>query len=127
MSISISTAMRFGNQELSRNNAKEILQKNAVEITGSETVQKAAIFENTSRIPAYQYVWLSSAQITANNTLKETIKYLKNKERQAKKEPVFGELWEIMNVENEQSENNPYHGDLIDFEIDAKSKNIFAA
>ena len=30
-------------------------------------------------------------------------------------------------IGNEESEKNPYHGDLIDFEIDAKAKNIFAA
>ena len=128
MSINVSTSMGFGNQDILRNTAKEILQSNGVETAKqAEAAQKSVIFTNGMGLPSHQYVLMASTQITVNNTLRETLKYLKNRERRVKKEPVLGELWQIMSADNEESEKNPYHGDLIDFEIDAKAKNIFAA
>ena len=128
MSISVSTSMGFGNQELLKNNAKEVLQNNGVEANKNADVsQKSAVFSYGTGLPSHQFVMMASTQITVNNTLRETLKYLKNRERKVKREPVLGELWQIMTTDNEQSEKNPYHGDLIDFEIDAKARNIFAA
>ena len=49
--------------------------------------------------------------------------YLRKKEA---KKPVFGELWNIVKTTNENSEQNPYHGELYEFHIDME-KNIFAA
>jgi hypothetical protein len=120
--------MGFCNQELLKNNAKDVLQNGGVETNrNADALQKSAVFSYGTGLPSHQFVMLASTQITLNNTLKETLKYLKNRERKVKREPVLGELWQVMTTDNEQSEKNPYHGDLIDFEIDAKARNIFAA
>ena len=64
----------------------------------------------------------------SNNSLKETLKYLKNQaNKKSAKAPVLGELWNIFSSNNGASEKNPYKGELYDFEIDKNAKNIFAA
>ena len=71
---------------------------------------------------------VASTQISINNSLKETLKYLKNHaNKKSVKAPVLGELWNIFSSNNEASEKNPYKGELYDFEIDKNAKNIFAA
>lgn len=128
MSINISTSMGFENSEIIKNNAKNILQQNGVEtVKANNASQEIISFNNGLGFPAQNYVLMASTQITVNNTLRETLQYLKNHRNNTKKEPVLGELWAIMNTENNSSEENPYHGDLLDFEIDSNTKNIFAA
>ena len=66
----------------------------------------------------------ASAQITLNNSLKETIKYLKQHKNKAKKKPILGELTTVL--EKEIDENNSVL-ELKNYEIDFNAKNIFAA
>ena len=64
----------------------------------------------------------ASSQISINDSLKETLKYLKSHaNKRVAKTPVLGELWG--RLENEQE----YKGELIEFEIDSSIENIFAA
>ena len=51
------------------------------------------------------------------------MKYLKSQaNKKQAKEPVLGELWNLFSKEEIE-----YNGELVDFEIDSKAKNIFAA
>ena len=70
----------------------------------------------------------ASTQISINNTLKETLKYLKSHaKKETKKTPVFGELWNIASANNQASEKNPYQNELYEYQIDKDTVNIFAA
>ena len=116
-------SFQFENRENLRNAAKNILNKQGA---SSETMQK--ILEQ-SVFPANSYknpqleILSTSSQITLNNNLKETLKYLKSKaNKKTTKEPVLGELWNIVNKEDDN-----YDGELKDFVIDASIENIFAA
>lgn len=128
MGINITHTMnnfQFENRENLKQTAKKILNKqNAT----SETMQKIIDKTVFSMPEPYQNPQLAiikaSSQITLNNSLKETLKYLKSHaNKKQTKEPVLGELWNIMN----KKEDNEYNGELLDFEIDSSAKNIFAA
>ena len=115
---------QFENRESLRNTAKEILNKQGA---SQETVHK--VVEQTLFAMPTEYhnpqleIITASSQITLNNSLKETLKYLKSHaNKKSAKEPVLGELWDIFS-----KENTDYNGELIDFEIDISAKNIFAA
>ena len=116
------SSFQFENRENLRNTAKNILNKQGVT---SETVEKIvdqAIFSQNSNP---QFNILSTAtQIALNNTLQARLKILKEKEnKKNKKEPIFGELWNIVSSNAE----NSYDGELLDFEIDSTVENIFMA
>lgn len=123
MGINITHTMnnfqQFENRENLRNAAKNILSR---QNANSETVNKIVernVFDYNPQLAIIK----ASTQISVNNSLKETLKYLKShaSKKQAK-EPVFGELWNIANS-NKDIENN----ELYDFEIDNSAENIFAA
>lgn len=82
---------------------------------------------NTSVLNSQQYVLMTSTQITLNNSLKETLKYLNSHKKQTRKEPRLGDLWRILNVDNNETEKNPYNSEIIEIQIDENAKNIFAA
>lgn len=110
---------QFENRENLRNTAKNILNK---QNASSETVQKIVdktVFDYNPQLSIIK----ASTQISVNNSLKETLKYLKSHatKKQAK-EPVLGELWNIAN-----SSKNIENNELYDFEIDNSIENIFAA
>lgn len=116
-------SFQFENRENLRNAAKNILNKQGA---SSETMQKIL---DQSVFPANSYknpqleILSTSSQITLNNNLKETLKYLKSKaNKKTTKEPVLGELWNIVNKEDDN-----YDGELKDFVIDSSIENIFAA
>lgn len=131
MGINITHTMdsfQFENRENLRNTAKNLLSNKGA---SKETVQKIVdktIFDVKYR-DSYQNPQLAiikaSTQMSVNNSLKETLKYLKNHaaKRQAKT-PVLGELW---NIATKSLEEKPYNGELCDFEVDSSLKNIFAA
>ena len=126
MNVSLATGLE--NQEFISTSAKMFQQKSS-ENAGqrSQTVQNA-FSEQSSLAPMSSLsVLKASTQVTLNNSLKETLKYLKAHAKDRKKEHKFGELWEILGVTNEEAEKNPYKGELLDFQIDTNSKNIFAA
>lgn len=117
------SSFQFENRENLRNTAKNILNKQGA---SAETMQKII---NQTVFPANSYnnpqasILSTSTQITLNNSLKETLKYIKSQaNKKPKKEPVLGELWNIVN-----KEEVTYSGELANFEIDSSIENIFAA
>lgn len=124
MGINITHTMNsfqsFENRENLRNAAKNILNR---QTASQETVQKIVdktVFDYNPQLSIIK----ASSQISINNSLKETLKYLKNHAaKKTAKEPVLGELWNIANSQKEENESN----ELYDFEIDNSIENIFAA
>lgn len=129
MGMSVSSSMGFDNQTFIRNSAKDLTQGNEGNAGKSQenSIQNSTVFSNSTSLSAQQYVLLASTQITLNNSLKETLNYLRQHANDKKKEYILGDLWKIANAENESSEKNPYKGELLDIVIDYNEKNIFAA
>ena len=132
MGINITHTMdlfQFENKENLRNTAKNILNKNGVTEEAAQKIIERTIFDSDKQIKELYSnpqlaVIKASSQITMNNTLKETLKYLKSHANQKiTKEPVLGELWEKLNSTSEDT----YKGELLDFQIDDTAINIFAA
>lgn len=121
INITHTNSFQFENRENLRNTARNILNSKGA---SPETMQKiidktifdTKAFYNNSGVSAN-----IAQQIAINNSLKETLKYLKNNKKPAKK-PVLGELYNIVS----DKEDN-YQGELSDFEIDNSIKNIFIA
>lgn len=130
--VSASTGYQLENSEFLRSAAKNILNRSASPETTQKIIEKTLFNSDVQLRELYTNPQLSvikaSTQISINNSLKETLKYLKNHaNKKSVKAPVLGELWNIFSSNNEASEKNPYKGDLYDFEIDKNAKNIFAA
>ena len=125
MSINITHTMNnshFENRENLRNAAKNILNRQGASAEASKKILEETIFSEKKYNTQFD-ILRASSQITLNDSLKETLKYLKTQaNKKTKKEPVFGELWNIIN-----NEDRSYEGELIDFVIDSSLKNIFAA
>lgn len=132
MGINITHTMdllQFENKENLRNTAKNILNKNGASEEAAQKIVEKTIFDADKQIKELYSnpqlaVIKASSQITMNNTLKETLKYLKSHaNKKISKEPVLGELWEKLNSAKEDT----YKGELLDFQIDDTAVNIFAA
>ena len=131
MGFNITQAMnssQYENRENLRNAARNILNKQGASAEASQKVMDKTIFDNAYQLSNVYSPQLAiikaSSQISANGTLKETLKYLKeHATKKAVKEPIFGELWELLN----SNEKVAYEGELLDFEIDNSVKNIFIA
>ena len=118
----------FENRENLRNAAKNILNRQDASPETSQKIMDKTIFDNAYQMNNVYSPQLAiikaSSQISANETLKETLKYLKeHATKKVVKEPVFGELWELLN----NNETTTYEGELVDFVIDDSAKNIFIA
>ena len=133
LSVSASNSYLLDNQEVLRNTAKNILSKGGASAETTQKIIEKTLFNYDNQLKdVYTNPQLSvikaSTQISINNSLKETLKYLKEQAaKKAPKEPKFGELWNIVSTENNASEKNPYKGELCDYQIDKNVKNIFAA
>ena len=133
LNVSASLAYNLDNGEILRNTARNILNKSGASAETTQQIIEKTLFNNDAVLrEAYTNPQMSvlkaSTQITLNESLKETLKYLKeHANKKVVKEPVLGELWNIFTANNEASEKNPYKGELYDFEIDKNAKNIFAA
>ena len=126
MNVSLTTGP--ANQEFISTSGKMFEQKTSDNAQMRTQTAQTAISEEITLTTAPQMsVLRASTQITLNNSLKETLKYLRTHANDKKREHVFGELWKVLNITNDESEDNPYNGELIDFQIDEKAKNIFAA
>ncbi len=132
MGINITHTMdlfQFENKENLRNTARYILNKNGASEEASQKIVEKTIFDADKQIKDWYSnpqlaVIKASSQISMNNTLKETLKYLKSHaNKKITKEPVLGELWEKLNSSSE----NVYKGELLEFQIDDAAVNIFAA
>ena len=114
-------SFQFENREHLRNTAKDILNRKAPENTVENIAEKAFNANSSYHNPQLAIIKASS-QISINNSLKETLKYLKSHATQKEvKKHVLGELWDTVKTETE------YTGELLDFEINIFAKNIFAA
>ena len=120
MGINVSTSMGFENQNFLRNTARQILQRSGANEEASESIMKTVVSDYGMR-PETSILG-SSVQITLNNSLKETLRYLNAHAKDKRKKYVLGELWNKL-----EEHENLYHGELIDFEVDFNLKNIFAA
>lgn len=121
------------NREILKNTAKSILSNNGATSDATQKILEKTLFEG-DRLMREQYtnsqlsIIKASTQISINDTLKETLKYLKSHaKKEVKKMPIFGELWNIVSTNNETSEKNPYENELYEFQIDKNAVNIFAA
>ena len=129
MGLNVSTSMGFENKEILRSTARNILVNSGASQEAAQKVLDSSIFESKF---GYQNPQLSilkaSTQINLNNSLKETLKYLRTHSlKQEPKQHLFGELWNILETTNESSEKNPYEAEIYNFIIDENVKNIFAA
>lgn len=127
MGLNITHAMtnfQFESKENLRNTAKDILQKHGASENSIQKIIEQPVFSSVNLYPNPQLAIIkASSQITLNNSLKETLKYLKShSNNKNNKKPILGELWEEI-----EGKEISYEGELIDFEIDMSAKNIFAA
>lgn len=119
----------FENKQNLRNTAKDILNRQGASNNSMKNILNQTIFgsENNSSdifVNPQLAILKASNQISANNSLKETLKYLKqqaNKKNQ--KKAILGDIWNNFN----ENVKEPYQGELLDFEIDNNAHNIFEA
>ena len=127
LNVSMDYNFRLENRENLRNAAKNILDNSGAPSEATQRIIDKTLFEKHEINPQLSII-KASTQISVNNTLKETLKYLKSHANQnVHKTPMLGDLWNVFSANNEASEQNPYKGELIDFKIDNNAKNIFAA
>ena len=119
--------MNFENRESLRNTAKEILSRQGASEETTNSILEKTIFNLTNKngdfyISPQLAILKASSQISINNNLKETLKYIKSQaHKKQAKTPVLGELWSSL-VEDSNNTN-----EVIEFEIDSNAKNIFVA
>ena len=120
--------MNFENRESLRNAAKDILKRQGASAETTRSILENTIFNTSNRggdfyVNPQLAILKASSQISMNNNLKETLKYIKSQaHKKQAKQPVFGELWNSL-IETELYNEN----ELLEFEIDNNAKNIFIA
>ena len=116
-------SFQFESRENLRNAARNILNKQGASQESVDRIINQTVFQTNKYNSPQLNVLYSASQITLNNSLKETLKYIKTQaNKKTKKEPILGELWDFVN-----KEQIAYNGELADFEIDSSAENIFAA
>ena len=126
LNITHTNGFQFESRENLRNTAKDILARQGASQESTQKVLQETIFQQAR--PEANYaphiaIIKASSQISANNPLKETLKYLKSHAgKKAEKTHTFGELWNLIS-----KEELDYQGELVDFKIDNSIANIFAA
>lgn len=128
MAINITHTMnnsQFESRENLRNAAKDILNRQGANKEASQKIMQEAIFTSSaSSSNAQLSIIKASSQISMNNSLKETLKYLKSYgNKKIQKQHTLGDLWSVL----ENNSEKEYDGELIDFIIDNSKTNIFAA
>lgn len=125
MGINVTHTMdsfQFENRENLRNAAKNLLLRKEHSQQSINNVLNKTIFAEENNNPQLSII-KASTQISLNESLKETLKYLNSHAaKKHEKRPVLGELWNT--VANNSSD---YDGELLNFEVDDSLKNIFAA
>ena len=126
LNIAHASGFQFENRENLRNTAKDILSRQGASEEFTKNFMDNAIFSqarNKADYNAQLAIIKASTQISLNESLKETLKYLKTQaNKKVAKEPVLGELWNLFDKEDLN-----YQGELVDFVIDNSVENIFAA
>ncbi len=130
LNVSVNYSNQYENKEQLREIAKNILNNSGANSESTkQIIEKSVFLANKTMKDLYTTPQLdvlkASTQITLNNSLKETLKYLKSHSKQSlkTKTPILGELWKVIEVNKSSSENN----ELYNFELDKNAKNIFAA
>ena len=126
MSIGISNANNFHqyeNREYIKDVAGKILNTNGYNSNLNSIIDKTYTNTDFSNYTNAQLAIIkASTQISLNNPLKETLKYLNTKSKKNDKQPILGELWNILSLSNEDD------SDFINqIEIDFTRNNIFTA
>ncbi|MBQ7126676.1 hypothetical protein IJO12_06280 [bacterium] len=126
MSIGISNANNFHqyeNREYIKDVAGKILNTNGYNSNLNSIIDKSYTNTDFSNYTNAQLAIIkASTQISLNNPLKETLKYLNTKSKKNNKQPILGELWNILSLSNEDD------SDFINqIEIDFTRNNIFTA
>ena len=126
MSIGISNANNFHqyeNREYIKDVAGKILNTNGYNSNLNSIIDKSYTNTDFSNYTNAQLAIIkASTQISLNNPLKETLKYLNTKSKKNDKQPILGELWNILSLSNEDD------SDFINqIEIDFTRNNIFTA
>ena len=127
MGINITQTMssfQFENRENLRNAARDILNRQGTSKESLQNILDKTIFDSEGRVyPNAQLAIIkASSQISMNDKLKETLKYLKNHSaKKSEKKHVLGELWNLFNGEMED------YQPIDDIEVDYSLENIFAA
>lgn len=125
MGLNITQTMnsfQFESRENLANTARDIFNKQGASKETAQKILDTSVFTDTVYRNPQLAIIKASSQISINDSLKETLKYLKSHaNKRVAKTPVLGELWG--RLENEQE----YKGELIEFEIDSSIENIFAA
>ena len=119
-------SFQFESRENLKNSAKNILSKNGASKEVVDKIIEDSVFSQESKnyYNPQLAIIKASSQITMNNSLKETLKYLKSHAaKKIVKQPVLGEIWDLFN--NKELSN--YDGELLELEIDYEASNIFAA
>lgn len=118
-------SFQFENKDQLRQHAKNLLNRQGASEEAVDKIINQTIFKNEANAINSQLAILqTSTQITLNNSLKDTLKYLRNNAHKKEvKKPVFGELWEI----STHDESEIYNGELSDYIVDTNSNNIFVA
>lgn len=121
--------LQFENKESLKNSARDILSRQGVAKNSMQNILNQTLF-GAEKVATDVFVnpqlaiLKASNQISANNSLKETLKYLKSQaNKKQTKTPVLGELWGLLNENPEAI----YNGELVDFQIDESAQNIFEA
>ena len=133
MGLNVSVSSDYENREILRSTANMILARGGASAEETKKIIDVALFNSNKSLKEIYttpevLVLRGATQITLSESLRETVKYLQmhaNKKSVAK--PIFGELWNIFAANNEASEQNPYRGELFDFEPSKNARNIFAA
>ena len=130
LNVSVNYSNQYENKEQLREIAKHILNNGGANSeSAKQVIDKSVFLANKTMKDLYTTPQLdvlkASTQITLNNSLKETLKYLKSHSQKSLKykAPVLGELWKNLEASNSSYKDN----ELYDFELDKNAKNIFAA
>ncbi len=127
INVSMDYTMQYENRENLRNSAKNILKKTGAKKETLDRIVDKTIFDSEKQniyTNSQLSILKASTQISLNNSLKETLKYLKSHANEKRsKAPVLGEIWDLYSKNKKDSEK----GDIFNIEIDFSAKNIFAA
>ena len=125
MAIIISHTMtnsQFENKDSLKQIAKNILNRQTNSQETISNIINKSVFNNKLEQDSQIKLLNTQAYIAMNTSLKETLKYVKNNSvKKQKKTFILGELKERLDL------NQEYSGELLNFELDASIKNIFAA
>ena len=126
MGINVSTKMEFTNREFLKKPAKKFAGKENDESGKKQNNRQEIINDNSIYLSAAEVTILkNNSQVSINNNLKETLKYLQMHAQDKRKQHILGELWGKMSDSLKDTKDDI--NVLADFEVNFEGNNIFAA